>query len=114
MTAMGGEVAANARPPGGARRLDAVAALVVPAALADGLEHLGGIVLLGRDTLRAMLRGRWEGRLLLAQLEQIGVRSLSIVVLTAIFTGMVLALQMGASSGSSAPRSSSAVSSACR
>jgi phospholipid/cholesterol/gamma-HCH transport system permease protein len=60
-----------------------------------GFTVLGGMVLLARDLGRAMVRRRWDGRLILAQLEQIGVRSLSIVALTAIFTGMVLALQMG-------------------
>jgi phospholipid/cholesterol/gamma-HCH transport system permease protein len=63
--------------------------------LRAGLERLGGIVLLARDVALVMMRGRFEGRLILAQLEQIGVRSLSIVTLTAVFTGMVLALQMG-------------------
>ena len=60
-----------------------------------GFGVLGGMVLLARDLGRAMIRRRWDGRLILAQLEQIGVRSLSIVALTAVFTGMVLALQMG-------------------
>ncbi|MFQ5851841.1 MAG: MlaE family ABC transporter permease [Candidatus Binatia bacterium] len=57
-------------------------------------EYLGGIGLLFYEVLRC-LHKRWEGSLILAQMEQIGVRSLSIVVLTAVFTGMVLALQMG-------------------
>lgn len=55
---------------------------------------LGGIGLLIYEILRCMRR-RWEGRLIVAQMEKIGVRSLSIVILTAVFTGMVLALQMG-------------------
>jgi phospholipid/cholesterol/gamma-HCH transport system permease protein len=78
------------RARGGAMGLPAL-----PMALDTALEHLGGMVLLARDLARAMVFRRWEGRLLLAQLEQIGVRSLSIVTLTAVFTGMVLALQMG-------------------
>ncbi|MGH7774617.1 MAG: MlaE family ABC transporter permease [Candidatus Binatia bacterium] len=45
--------------------------------------------------LTRCLRKRWEGREILAQMENIGVRSLSVVTLTAVFTGMVLALQMG-------------------
>lgn len=57
-------------------------------------DYLGGIGLLVYETLRCVRR-RWEGRLILAQMEQAGVRSLSIVTLTAVFTGMVLALQMG-------------------
>jgi phospholipid/cholesterol/gamma-HCH transport system permease protein len=55
--------------------------------------YLGGLALLFYGTLRCARR-RWEGRLIVEQMERIGVRSLSIVVLTAAFTGMVLALQM--------------------
>ncbi len=58
-------------------------------------EYLGGLGLLVYETLRC-LRGRWEGRLTLEQMEDVGVRSLPIVSLTAVFTGMVLALQMAA------------------
>ena len=57
-------------------------------------EYLGGLGLLSYDAARC-LRKRWEGGLILEQMERIGVRSLSIVLLTAVFTGMVLALQMG-------------------
>ncbi|MBI2359188.1 MAG: ABC transporter permease [Deltaproteobacteria bacterium] len=57
-------------------------------------EYVGGLGLLAYEVLRC-LRKRWEGSLILEQMEHIGVRSLSIVTLTAVFTGMVLALQMG-------------------
>jgi phospholipid/cholesterol/gamma-HCH transport system permease protein len=57
-------------------------------------NYLGGIGLMLYEILRC-LRRPWEGRLILAQMEQVGVRSLSVVILTAVFTGMVLALQMG-------------------
>lgn len=57
-------------------------------------EYLGGLGILFCDILRCARR-RWEGRAILLQMEQIGVRSLSVVILTAVFTGMVLALQMG-------------------
>ncbi len=57
-------------------------------------EYLGGLGFLFYELLRC-LRKRWEGRQILAQMENIGVRSLSVVTLTAVFTGMVLALQMG-------------------
>lgn len=57
-------------------------------------EYLGGLGLLSYEVVRC-LRKRWEGRLILEQMERVGVRSLSIVLLTALFTGMVLALQMG-------------------
>ncbi|MEK7378275.1 MAG: ABC transporter permease [Candidatus Binatota bacterium] len=57
-------------------------------------EYLGGLGLLCYEVGRR-LHKRWEGQLILGQMERIGVRSLSIVLLTAVFTGMVLALQMG-------------------
>ena len=57
-------------------------------------DYLGGLGLLSYGVARC-LRRRWEGGLILEQMERIGVRSLSIVLLTALFTGMVLALQMG-------------------
>lgn len=57
-------------------------------------EYLGGLGFLVYEVLRSFRR-RWEGGLILEQMEHVGVRSLSIVTLTALFTGMVLALQMG-------------------
>lgn len=63
-----------------------------PVALAG--EYLGGLGYLLADIGRC-LRKPWESRLILAQMEQVGVRSLSIVTLTGIFTGMVLGLQLG-------------------
>lgn len=57
-------------------------------------EYLGGLGLLFYEIVGCMRR-RWEGHLITEQMEQIGVRSLSIVTVTAVFTGMVLALQMG-------------------
>jgi phospholipid/cholesterol/gamma-HCH transport system permease protein len=89
-----GTLTAGANAPRSAAGLERFT-LPRSAALADAITHLGGVVLLGRDSARALLRRRWEWRSILAQLEQIGVRSLSIVALTAVFTGMVLALQMG-------------------
>jgi phospholipid/cholesterol/gamma-HCH transport system permease protein len=58
------------------------------------LEALGGIGLLTRDVVRRGLR-RVEWRLVLEQLEQVGWRSLTVVNLIALFTGMVMALQLG-------------------
>jgi phospholipid/cholesterol/gamma-HCH transport system permease protein len=67
----------------------------VPQRLTQFLDALGDIALLSRDVLRFALTRPPEWRLLVDQLEQIGWRSLSIVGLTALFTGMVLALQLG-------------------
>ncbi|MCZ6620954.1 MAG: hypothetical protein O7C72_03495, partial [Deltaproteobacteria bacterium] len=50
-------------------------------------ELLGGIGLLVYEVLRC-IRRRWEGSLIMAQMEHIGVRYLSIVIFTAVFTGM--------------------------
>jgi phospholipid/cholesterol/gamma-HCH transport system permease protein len=79
-----------ARTPAGGGR-----ALLLPPAVARFLDAVGGMALLTRDAVRWALRRPPEWRLLSEQLEQVGWRSLSIVNLTALFTGMVLALQLG-------------------
>ena len=56
------------------------------------LFHLGGIGLLARDLARAMT-SKWETGEILRQADTLGVQSISITNLTALFTGMVLALQ---------------------
>src|SRR6184192_1506166 len=70
------------------------AALAFPGVYAL-LEGLGDMALLTRDAFRQLLARPPEWRLVVEQLDQIGWRSLSIVNLTALFTGMVLALQLG-------------------
>lgn len=54
--------------------------------------HLGGVSLMVRDLVRAS-REKWETSELLRQMDALGVGSISITNLTALFTGMVLALQ---------------------
>ena len=49
--------------------------------------------LMTRDFFRYLVRRPFEGRLLLDQLDAVGVQSVNVVNLTAIFSGMVLALQ---------------------
>jgi phospholipid/cholesterol/gamma-HCH transport system permease protein len=65
---------------------------------ARGIQHvitsIGGVAQLTHD-VATRGRHRIEWRLVLEQLELLGWRSLTIVTLTAIFTGMVMALQMG-------------------
>lgn len=56
---------------------------------------LGDMALLTRDAARTVMRRPPEWRLIREQLVQVGWASLSIVNLTALFTGMVLALQLG-------------------
>ena len=65
--------------------------------LIGALEHIGGLGLLVRDTFRRGCRRPLEWRLWLDQLHHLGVGSTPIVLTTALFTGMVLALQTAAS-----------------
>ncbi len=55
----------------------------------------GEIFILLQQALIVVLSKRPSRKLIVAQLHEVGVRSLSIVNLTAIFTGMVMALQLG-------------------
>jgi phospholipid/cholesterol/gamma-HCH transport system permease protein len=59
------------------------------------LDQLGQIGILTHDFLRYLFRRPFESRALIDQLDSVGYRSLNVVNLTAIFSGMVLALQMG-------------------
>jgi phospholipid/cholesterol/gamma-HCH transport system permease protein len=56
-------------------------------------QEIGALVAFALEALVAGLRGPWYGRQILRQLIDIGFFSLPVVGLTAIFTGMVLALQ---------------------
>lgn len=66
---------------------------VVLQALIAYLSELGGMFRLGGETLRSGLRRPLEADLWLAQMYQLGVRSLTITNVTLLFTGMVLAIQ---------------------
>ena len=59
------------------------------------VDALGEMALLTRDALRTAIRRPPPWATIVEQLEQVGWRSLSIVNLTALSTGMVLALQLG-------------------
>jgi phospholipid/cholesterol/gamma-HCH transport system permease protein len=61
------------------------------------LEHLGGIGILARNTFRQGMRRPREWSILVEQLQHLGVGSAPIVLTTALFTGMVLALQTAVS-----------------
>ncbi len=56
-------------------------------------EQVGDFALLSADTARALVRRRPPVLETLRQLEEVAVRSAPIVVITALFTGMVLSLQ---------------------
>jgi phospholipid/cholesterol/gamma-HCH transport system permease protein len=57
------------------------------------LGHVGSISLLFSQTVRETIRKRPEWRVVLDQMHHLGVRSLAIATVTALFTGMVLSLQ---------------------
>ena len=57
------------------------------------IDLAGEFALLAGQTLRAVLRGKFPARETLVQFDSVVVRSTAIVTLTALFTGMVLALQ---------------------
>ncbi len=67
----------------------------LPAGLVAFFDAVGGMAFLSGNALRTAIRRPPEWRLISEQLEQVGWRSLSIVNLTAVFTGMVLSLQLG-------------------
>src|SRR5947207_7553330 len=57
------------------------------------LYYIGELTNLGVQTVQQAWSGKPEGSLVIAQCDQIGVRSMSIVIITSLFIGMVLALQ---------------------
>ena len=61
--------------------------------ISEFIELLGGLAILSAKSLAALFRPRYEVRLWLVQMEQLGVKSLVVGSITTFFTGMVLALQ---------------------
>lgn len=57
------------------------------------LLEIGGVVLLFMNILRWLVRPPLDLKNILKQLLEVGVRSTTVVLITAVFTGMVLALQ---------------------
>ncbi|MBI4365691.1 MAG: ABC transporter permease [Deltaproteobacteria bacterium] len=57
------------------------------------LFHVGGVVQLWAASTRVIFTSRWDREAIVRQLFLIGNRSMGIVALIALFTGMVLALQ---------------------
>lgn len=57
------------------------------------LEGLGQLTLLGNEALSSLFHRRWEAGNLLYQIYFIGIKSLSVVLITGAFTGMVLCAQ---------------------
>jgi phospholipid/cholesterol/gamma-HCH transport system permease protein len=56
-------------------------------------QHVGGVAILFRDTLRHLFSRPLEGEQIMTQLYRLGVRSLTIATITGVFSGMVLALE---------------------
>jgi phospholipid/cholesterol/gamma-HCH transport system permease protein len=63
------------------------------AAILDGLADVGRAATMLVRVLRWIVRGRWEFRELVVQLNRIGVESVPIMIVTGLFAGMVLAYQ---------------------
>ncbi|MFQ5355375.1 MAG: MlaE family ABC transporter permease [Mariprofundaceae bacterium] len=57
------------------------------------LQRLGDAVTLSATSLRLLLAPPWQGKHIITQIYMIGVGSLSIIIITGAFTGMVLSLQ---------------------
>lgn len=55
--------------------------------------ELGGMAVMTADTARALFRRPFEFRAFVYQIEQMGVRSIAIAAVTAVFVGMVMAIQ---------------------
>lgn len=66
--------------------------------LLETIEGAGQFAFLVRSTARWVFRSKIEWRQTLIQMVRIGVESLPVTAMTTFFTGMVLALQTGASS----------------
>jgi len=59
----------------------------------QSIEYLGGLAALVVDTFQATFTRPFYSQEVLRQMDELGVKSLSITGITALFTGMVLALQ---------------------
>ncbi|UXR64251.1 ABC transporter permease [Bdellovibrio bacteriovorus] len=59
------------------------------------LHFIGGVGLLSRDVFRETFQGRIYFKLIAEQIYQIGMRSLPLIVITAVSIGMVMSLQFG-------------------
>jgi phospholipid/cholesterol/gamma-HCH transport system permease protein len=59
----------------------------------DVIDHIGRLTLMITETFKAGIKPPYRFRLLFESMEEVGVGSLFIVLLTGLFTGMVLALQ---------------------
>lgn len=61
----------------------------------EPLEFLGGVALLTKDTFNEVRTRPFYGTLLVDQIYLVGVKSLPLILITALSTGMVMSLQYG-------------------
>lgn len=59
----------------------------------SALAYLGEISILSAETVSSALKPPWKGKNLLAEMVNVGLLSLPVVIITGAFTGMVLAVQ---------------------
>ena len=59
------------------------------------IETVGYVSVLAGRAVRTLFRSRFEGKEFVYQMEQLGVRSLSIASATAVFVGIVMTIQFG-------------------
>src|SRR5580658_10213252 len=59
------------------------------------ITDMGEMVFLAIGINRCMFRKPFDGKLIVQQMARIGVESVPVAITTALFTGMVLALQSG-------------------
>ncbi|WP_374075587.1 MlaE family ABC transporter permease [Bdellovibrio bacteriovorus] len=70
-------------------------ALPFTAFMLEILRFVGGVGLLFRDVVKELFRGKFYWKLLIEQIYQIGLRSMPLIVITAVSIGMVMSLQFG-------------------
>lgn len=63
--------------------------------LIESLEFVGGMTVLFKQVIRETWKGKFYFRLLVEQIFQVGYRSFPLILITALATGMVMALQFG-------------------
>ncbi|KYG70436.1 ABC transporter permease [Bdellovibrio bacteriovorus] len=59
------------------------------------LRFVGGVGLLSADVFKQIFKGRFYWKLLIEQIYQIGIRSMPLILVTAVSIGMVMSLQFG-------------------
>lgn len=61
----------------------------------EAFRFVGGVGLLSAQIIRDLFKGKFYGRLLVEQIYLIGMKSLPLVLIIAVSTGMVMSLQFG-------------------